>query len=502
MKHSTLSIIKSTGCHQAGSVLTIAVLTLAILSLIAAGTLTVVSSKYNSTFQASSWQESLQGAEAGVDIAMSALATDSWTGWNQVNSSTPPRSAPSGSFSSPTNRPTSGQYYFYQPQALTHVGEGNNTINMFITVDTAGLPLDNTKNQWYRIRATGTTDISGTPRASSEKLDNKLRKLSLFKDRITGLSVSNKGHAQRTIEVIAEPVVPPEFFANGLTTAGAIVLPGNGFPAVIDSFDSSNSTKSTNGLYDPAKAQPNANLAMLNSTGSDFNGTPVFGTVTYSGPPIQGTSGVKGTIATPYKTAIPPVTDPSGVFIPLPPINGLPIPAGTKFNPAQYKWTGDLTVNSGQTLTFTKVNSGANNNYVILWVTGNINLPKNAIIVQDGVNLVIYGDKNFTFDGGSFKNQNTFATNQAPPASMLTIYGTAASGTMYIGPDVLGDSMVGIIDAPNYTLTIETHFNFSGAITVGKANVIANAGLHFDEQLTGSGKPKSYAYASWFEDTR
>src|ERR1700704_5595329 len=104
--------IKSTGCHQAGSVLAIAVLSLAILSLIAAGTLAVVSSKYNSTFQASSWQESLEGAEAGVDIAMAALAADSWTGWKQDNSSTPPRSAPSGSFSAPTARPTNGQYYF------------------------------------------------------------------------------------------------------------------------------------------------------------------------------------------------------------------------------------------------------------------------------------------------------------------------------------------------------------------------------------------------------
>src|ERR1700716_2450044 len=98
MNHSVPSI-KSTGCHQAGSVLAIAILSLAILSLIAAGTLAVVSSKYNSTFQASSWQESLEGAEAGVDIAMAALAADSWTGWKQVNSSTPPRSAPSGSFS-------------------------------------------------------------------------------------------------------------------------------------------------------------------------------------------------------------------------------------------------------------------------------------------------------------------------------------------------------------------------------------------------------------------
>ena len=501
--------IKSTGSHQAGSVLAIAVLTLAILSLIAAGTLAVVSSKYNSTFQASSWQESLQGAEAGVDIAMAALTANSWAGWQQVNSSTPPRSAPSGSFSTPTGPPTNGQYYFYEPTALAHVGEGNNTIKMFITMDTAGAGLFD-KNQWYRIRATGTTDISGTPRASSERLDNKLRKLSLFKDRITGVALPNKGHAQRTIEMIAEPVFPPQFFANGLTTAGAIVLPGQGNPAILDSFDSSNSTKSTNGLYDPAKAQKHANMATLNATGSAFNDTTVFGNLTYSGAVPSGLKGFTGTIATPYKTAIPPVTDPQPVgagFIPLSTV--LPIiAAGTQANPAQYKWTGNLTVSSGQTMTFKKVNSGSNNNYVILWVTGNINLPKNAIIVEDGVKLVIYGDKNITFDGGSFNNQNTYAANATPPASMMTIYGTAPmingtpSGTMYIGPDVSGDSMVGIIDAPGYALTIETHFSFSGAITAGKASIISNAGMHFDEKLRGFATPTSYAYASWFEDTR
>src|ERR1700730_1539502 len=314
MNFSTLSIRSSTH-DRTGSVLAITVLTLAILSLIAAGTLAVVSSKYNAAFQASSWQESLQGAEAGVDIAMDALAANSWTGWNQVNSSPPPRSAPSGSFLTPTGRPTTTNYYFYQPPDLAHVGEGNNTIKMFITVDTAGMPLDNTQQQWYRIRATGTTDISGTPRASSEKLDNKLRRLSLFTDRITGASLLKqgqpKGHAQRTIEVIAQPIVPNTPYANGLTMGKQIVLPGQGNPAVIDSFNSSDPTKSTSGLYDPAKAQHHANLATLNSTGSDFNGTPVWGNVTYSGPPIKGTSSVHGTIATPYNTAIPPVIDPS-----------------------------------------------------------------------------------------------------------------------------------------------------------------------------------------------
>ena len=511
MNHSVPSI-KSTGCHQAGSVLAIAILSLAILSLIAAGTLAVVSSKYNSTFQASSWQESLQGAEAGVDIAMAALAANSWTGWKQVNSSTPPRSAPSGSFSTgPTARPTNGQYYFYEPPALAHVGEGNNTVKMFITVDTAGAGLLD-KNQWYRIRATGTTDISGTPRASSEKLDNKLRKLSLFKDRITGGSLGNKGHAQRTIEMIAEPVFPPNLFANGLTTAGKIILPGQGNPAILNSFDSSNPTKSTNGLYDPAKAQKHANMATLNATGSAFNDTTVFGNLTYSGAVPSGLKGFTGTIATPYKTVIPPVTDPQPVgagFVPL--IAVLPTIAvnGTQANPTQYKWTGDLTVSSGQTMTFKNPNPGENGKYVILWVTGNIKIiPKNAIIVEDGVNLVIYGDKNITFDGGSFNNKNTYATNNAPPASMMTIYGTAPmvngtpSGTMYIGGDPTGGTMVGIIDAPGYNITIETNFSFSGAITGGTASIISNAGMHFDEKLTGYASPTSYAYASWFEDTR
>src|ERR1700682_5486547 len=512
MNHSTLSI-KSTGCHRAGSVIVITLLTLAILSVIAAGTLSVVSSKYNSTFQASSWQESLQGAEAGVDIAMAALNDgSSWTGWNQVNSSPPPRSAPSGSFATPTARPSPGQYYFYQPPALTHVGEGNNTIKMFVTVDTGGM-----SGLWYRIRSTGTTDIAGTPRASSEKLDNNLRKLSLFTDRITGgsLVATNKGHAQRTVELIAQPVFPNSPYANGLTTAGAIILPGQGSPALIDSFDSSNFSKSGNGgLYDPSKAQHNAKVAMLNAAGSDFNGTPVYGNVTYS------TTGaapknlnVSGTVASPYNTVIPPVTDPSGTFIPLPPTTGgVPVLAGTQANPAQYKVTGnlDLTPNSGQTMTFTKVNPNNKDNKVILWVTGNIILPKNAITVPDGVQLVIYGDKNFTLSGGAFNNQNTFATNQAPPASTLTIYGTAPmingapSGTMYIGPDVgSGDSMVGVIDAPGYNLTMETHSSFSGAITAGKASVISKDGLHFDERLIGwQPPPSSYAYASWFEDTR
>ena len=56
-----------------GSIIIAALITIAILSLVLATGLQLVVSKYNTVYQAASWQEAIVSAESGADIAMASL---------------------------------------------------------------------------------------------------------------------------------------------------------------------------------------------------------------------------------------------------------------------------------------------------------------------------------------------------------------------------------------------------------------------------------------------
>src|SRR5205814_5186382 len=87
-----------------GSVTWVAMGTLAVLMLAVAVTIMSTTNKYFTAYQWASWQEALQGAESGADMAMAEMRKDvdnttttiPWIGWNlgtyaTDNSSNPPR---------------------------------------------------------------------------------------------------------------------------------------------------------------------------------------------------------------------------------------------------------------------------------------------------------------------------------------------------------------------------------------------------------------------------
>lgn len=451
---------------------------------------------------------------------MAALNSNTWTGWSKASGTVPPRTPPTTGISSATVAPTPGVYNFYQPKPLTHVGEGNNTVSLYVTVDTAAMPKDSNGNQWYRIRAAGKTDISGPARISSEKLDNRLRKLSLFTDRLTGLSLAGKGHAQRFIEIIAQPAITTTEGGFGITMQSSIKLSG---ARVIDSFNSTSSSKSetrlingqsVSGLYpinNPSYVQDHGNVATLNSTGSNFNSATVRGNVTYSGPPSKNTANVNGTIATPYTGTVPAVSpDPSltwasGSYTAIPGAlaSSSPLPAGVYASPKRYKITGDLTVASGAAI-LQATNAGNNNNFIEIWVTGKLNLPANGgtLVQQPGVNAKIYAYGDIALTGASIDNQTYLA-------KQLTVYGVVSpayqSGNLAFTDS--NGSFIGVINAPGYAIKITGSPEFSGALIGGSLVINGSTGFHYDESLNtagvgGTNTVVNYAYASWFEDTR
>ena len=468
-----------------------AIMTLTILSLICGLSLYVTSQNSNATSQTASWQAALSSAETGVEHAYYALNKNNWTGWHTVTG-TLPTTQPTGG-SSTTAPPTSGQYAYYN-RTLQLAGEGGGSLKLWVTVDTAGLPLDNNGNQWYRIRSTGIAAAPGPPRVSNQKRDNDLRKISLRTDRISGLALSAP-QAARRIEVIAAPNVT-NIWARGITLSNYLKLNGTG---KIDSFDSSSNLYSTNHLYDPSKAQTNASIGIVDSTGSDLKGAYVGGSITYSGPAIKNTSGVQGNISTPFSASIPATSDPSwaaGTYTSYAG-GGVPvasITAGTSAQPKLVKINGDFNLNGSQIFTILPANPLASDNTLIIWVTGNFSATGTGQIVQSANTKVTwYVDKDITINGTSYVNADGYA-------SSVNFIGVGTNNTVTVTGT--GD-FIGTIDAPGYDVTVNGTGSFVGALIAKTLYVGGSSSLHYDEALAAKGNNNAignFSYASWFED--
>ena len=454
--------------------------------------------------QAASWQQALAGADTAVDETIAALNSQGWTNWKQVGSSQLPASQPSGGAAA-TTAPVPGQYNYLlsgsnplKPIPGATPPEGNTSVTWWATVDTAGLDATKDANgkQWYRIRGTGVAGVPGSPRVSNNRLDNDLRKLSLFLNRQTGSAISNP-QASRTIEVVVQPTATGTW-ARGITTRKWMSMAGDGNPliAVVDSFDSSNPAKSTLGVYDIIKRQSHGDLAMINSTSADLGGTYVYGRLTYSGPPVANTNHVQppGNIATPFNFTIPDTADPTWAPATYATYTGGSVPpiiaAGTKANPARVKINGDFTVAAGQTVTIINQDFSMTNNYIEFWVTGKFTTATGGVIVQSPyVHATWYVDNDITVSGASY------LVLRAENLSFVGVGNNHAATESGIPP------FVGTINAPGFDVTIAGVGGFSGAVLANTLTLNNLGSIHYDEALKGSSSAvNSYAFASWFED--
>src|SRR5262249_44881799 len=90
-----------------------------------------------------------------------------------------------------------------------------------------------------------------------------------------------------------------------------------GYPQIIDSYDSSNPSKSTNGLYDPAKRQTNADIYSDYSSSTSLTvgtGEKVYGNAATNGGSFSDpnhTIQSPGTIDNSTQVAMPTIPDPT-----------------------------------------------------------------------------------------------------------------------------------------------------------------------------------------------
>jgi Tfp pilus assembly protein PilX len=493
--------------QERGSILLTTVLTIAILSMLCLTSLYIAGQNMNSVAQTASWQQALGGAESAVDQAIAALNTGTWTNWVTMSGAVPNlQPQPGATPTAASGAPASNQYNYLANSltsqvaqygvtgSITTVGEGNTPVSMWTTIDTAGLPLDANGHQWYRIRATGTTSTVGPPRISNQRLDNDLRKIGLRFDRKTNNAISSP-QATRTIEVIVQ-ALGQSTWVRGITLKNTITMSGGG---LIDSFNSGDPFKSTNGVYDSTKRQSHGDVATTSSGNSNLNSTYVYGSLAYSGSAVKNTTNVQGTISTPFNATIPATSDPNwttGMWdSSITQVNGtVTLTAGTQSSPTRYKLS-QINISGSNVLTLAP-NAGGTDSYIEIWVTGKMTTSGSAYITQDPkVHVTYWVDNDITLSGSSYLNQSGLAQN-------VTINGVGTGHKTTISG---GAVFVGVIDAPGFDVTVSGSGGVSGALIANSLNISGGASFHYDEALNtngGSSAIGNYAFASWFEDTR
>src|SRR5205814_3071307 len=173
-------------------------------------------------------------------------------------------------------------------------GLNNTPMTIETNVDAPSQLIDPTNSwQYYRIRTVGTIPITGPARTSDNPQDTKLRRLSLRWERFTNGVLAphllTTPHISRRIEAIVRPV---SSFDQAIMSVGVVDLTNQNI--VVDSYDSTDPTKSTNGLYDAAKRQQNGDIATDGNV-IDAGNAHIYGDVATNSGTVVGAANITGT---------------------------------------------------------------------------------------------------------------------------------------------------------------------------------------------------------------
>ena len=295
-------------------------------------------------------------------------------------------------------------------------------------------------------------------------------------------------------------VKPVSSFGLAVLAVGTLNL--NNQNIVIDSYDSRDQAKSTNGLYDVAKRQENGDIATDGNLIQAGN-AHVYGDVATNSGTVTGVSNVTGVQRTDFYQAPIPIGAPTWPSInPTPAsVNGS---ATITANPTEgsalsrYLLTA-ISISGNQTLTIAG-NPDGSPSYIELYVTGDISVAGNSqIILGDGVKAKIYFSGNVDIAGKGMLNP----ANQ--PGDLL-LYGVQSTASVTPHVNLGGNGQItASVYAPDYDVTVNgggSSGHVFGSV-VGKTVAMTGVtNLHYDEALAASGIINNYEIVSWVEDTR
>lgn len=479
---------------RTGSVLPLALITTAVLIALGATTLGVLQRRYRQVHQTAAWQESLLSAEAGVDIAMNELRknlydpTNAWAGWAHSAGD----STPIGGFDG-----SDGAIY-YSSSVVLHEGEGGQRSWSRITADAPSFLKTAKGDQWYRVRSLGIAEVPGGAVAAGDKRDLELRKFDLRFDHRAKTAVASP-QVGRAIEAIIKPV---GVFRLALFGVKQITLTDQN--VVVDSYDSRDATKSTNGAYDLAKRQNNGHIA-TDGTLIAAGSAHVYGDASTNGGTVLNSSNVTGEIRTDFYQEVFSVTAPNVSADSGTPttITGSAIIDAAAGTPRQFKFN-QVTLSGSNQLRIRGAADGSPT-YAQIVVSGNMSTTGNAAIVLDpGVHVRVFVAGDMDMKGNGFDNPNDSLN--------LQVYGLDRPKNADGSPQNPGSFKIagnggfcGTVYAPSYNVEMvgggsgDTIFGAFAGWTVLMNGVQA---VHYDEALGDGGLISDYKVVSWFEDTR
>ena len=464
---------------QAGSAIVYVMLTVSVLSVVAASLLLTNVSRYQTSFQSASWQEAIVGAEAGVDLAMNELRKRVITG-------------PGVSFQNPwtTTKPQTGKTYANfghafpsggQPYALTsHGGEGNTATQARVFVDVPGCdqggnfaqPNDNSfisqvdnpslrdpdgvdRSRWlFRVKSLGVTGVSGPSRPNLNKYDNRLRHFSFFNDWRTGRSVGSP----QTARLVEAVVRPQTGFRNALMADVRIDLSNQ--DVLIDSYDSSK------GVYSATNTGSQGNIAtngqLINANKAVVNGNAMTNNGT-----VNGAQNVTGQQSSSFYQELPPITvsslNPawSGVT------NGGTVTTSQTYtasadpnNPTLVRLNGINLPDGGLTVSLVSPDASKNStttntpSYIKVYVQGDISTTGSSYIGLDpNVNAIFYFTGNMTLQGLGIINNSYLASHLVLNGLQPTANTDGSYPARSLNVATTQD-FEGIVYAPNYDLNL------------------------------------------------
>lgn len=517
---TTLSLAQPVAPRRArenASSLAVAMVTLAVLAMIAAVTFQTVTSRFRSNYHTASWHDALTSAENGVQYTLARLRspltpngvlTSPLAVPNSLQSDLATLSSGGSSVNGTvlTGNNAGTPYPRIQLPTLTipHVGEGSSLFSATVTVD--GVPAANLissgTNTWYRIRSVGVVALSGKGSVGVQKYDNFLRKLQFRVD--SSGSALSKPQAVRTIEVIAKPVTIGSAALFGVTGVDL-----NNQNVVINSYDSRDSRYSTSGLYDPAKATAHGNVVTDDGVTSGGtigvinlspSGAHVYGDIATNNTPVVGdSSNVTGSIVQDFYQYLPPAPDPAAVSSSWTniPASTAALTTGTQSSPTRYKinGNGDFKLSGNAALNITAPAFGEG--YVELWIPRDLDLSGNGgIVIPAHVHVIFYVDGYVKIAGNGVVNISLIPGN-------VTLYGnhdTTAVQSLTVNGN---GQFAGMIYAPSASASVRgggSSGDMYGSIFANAIFFNGVTSLHYDSAQGDVGAVIDYRIASWYED--
>ncbi len=511
---------------RSASTLVVALLTVAVLSLVAANVLLSVSARYNSAFRSGSWNEALVIAQEGVDIVAAEFlhavpdvraTTDGLgTGFSQPATQfiSGLQISPAGVLTSPTL--LNGTLASPKILMPTHGGEGNTTagqaqvsvqvvpLGSLLSNGLSNLPstitsLASGNNiQLVRLCSTGTVYLTGGTLAGMSRQDNDLWRVSLLTDRLSGAALTTPT-VTRQIEAYLRPVYA---FEGTVASNDALLATDQG--TVFDSFNSTLDSASTNHQYDSVKRQAHATVR---ANGSNVViGGKVWGNVDTNGGNVVPGANITGTVNNASYEPLPLVKTPSwsglssltasvaaslglsglvtgNLTVPGSVTGSLTLPAGPLLLPTQYKFdaiSGNLHI----------VGGGINTN-VEIFVNGDLN---GGIEIDNGVTAKVYVS-------GSINTNASQLKNDSGVAKALLIYGVPPAGAS--APTIrlnLDADLTAAIYAPGHQMYLSGNHDVFGAVVAARFETSGAVRVHYDEALGyATGPLLRYEIASWKE---